>query len=224
MHMKKIFVSLGVMSFALFFVFVACEPKKKGLTASIASAVKATPEKVATTIETGKESVPVSAPIPSLLPVSQLAFKSYMLNPKANIGEAKSLFLVAQADIYSIAESTAPENESKPINWKTFKAIDLCPCPDSKGLCPCPADSLSRMAATISSDVKVSIDKQELKPTPLQGKIGGNNWEVFEWPAKMPDGPCTLTISGKFFGKESKTYTLPMQVSKSQLYMKWSPK
>jgi hypothetical protein len=77
------------------------------------------------------------------------------------------------------------------------------------------------MAAPVSSAVTISIDKQKLEPTAIEQKIDGNTWEAFKWPAKLPEGPCTLTISGKFFGKESKTYTLPMQVKNSQLYMRW---
>ncbi|HEY0652587.1 MAG TPA: hypothetical protein VGD65_05635 [Chryseosolibacter sp.] len=217
--MKKLILSFCVFSFALFFVLISCDIKKpEGATASVAEVAK--PE-----VTPVKDTPPPPAGR-SYISVSQLAFKAYMLNPGANINEAKALFLNAQSDSYTMAMNSAPQNQSSDGVMMSLRSTDLCPCPKaySTTLCPCPGDStMVRMIAPASVGAMLIFDEMKLKSSPVKEKMDGN-WVAFEWPAKLTDGPHTLTITGKFAGKDSKKsykLQLPMEVKDAKLFMKW---
>jgi hypothetical protein len=212
--MKKTIVSLGVIVFALIFVLLSCDSKKpEGATSSLAS------------IPVKDKTVPApDAPRvegPDFISGSELAFKSYLSDPRAKIDHVKAMYSSSQAERRIVAGYTDQASTSYSHKLASLLAEEICLCPGtSNGVCPCVGDTTSLNIAVSDASVKVFYGSQELKEKKNKGKVEGK-FKAFQWPANLAEGPDTLTLIGKFGGRTAMKYRVPVEYTGGKLYFKW---
>ncbi len=217
--MKKTIISFVIGVCALTLVFVGCQRNNTDGLSSSLSAASNSPKPV----------TPALPPSQSFIPVSQLAFKAILFDPKAPIQEVRNMYMAMQRE-----NNTLPDYASNsPIGAAQVTAMysDLCRCPDGRNLCPCIGDTTLLMAKVYTtakntqtkageSAAMVRFDKQEMKSKIVESK-GDSKWVSFVWPANIQEGRHKLTISADFTGTGVRTYELNMEKQGGKLYLKW---
>lgn len=196
---KKMFFSL-VLSFAVGAIFVTCNEKPKSLSSSLTGAV-------AGVASANSLMIPNCASCNSL---AGLALAAAMANPNSTLQEIRDLYYATQTANCTAMSFTALESE-------------VCTCPnDPNRLCPCPSDtaqveSIAYYAMT-NIEPSVTIDTKPLKTFKM---ANAQEWTAFQWPANLPNGNYTVTVSGNFLGSGKKKYTLKINVKDGKAAVPW---
>jgi hypothetical protein len=196
---KKIFFFL-VLSFAVGLTFVTCIEKPKSLSSSLAGSVSGS-------ASGNSLAIPNCSSCNSL---AGLALAAAMANPNSTIQEIRDLYYATQTANCTAMSFTALES-------------DVCTCPnDPNRLCPCPSDtaqveSVAYFAMT-DTEPSVTIDNQPLRTFKL---ANAQEWTAFQWPANLPNGNHTVTVSGNFLGSGKRKYTLKIAVKEGKAAVPW---
>jgi len=225
--MKKPIVILGVLLCTLSLLFTSCKPKDN-----------ATDDKVKP--DTTEQHAVVEDTDTSFILLSQLAFKSYLYQRGSQIPEARKLYAKAQFDSRALALYLANITDTTKFSSKGVKVgsgsalklnnalvaslsgrvVDVCLCPNSNSLCPCPGYTSTVLFATTADPVEVTDGEVPLKESKIKGR-DGQNWKAFEL-TNLKDREFTLTVTANFSGTKQ-TYYIPMEIKDGLLYLDNAP-